>query len=75
MRLKRAQGVPGRSGFGHDAANPCGNLSAINMRAWRRREAKVELTVVLYLLVVLDRLSMVASVSQCFFRLKHYRSK
>ena len=32
LEIDRAQDVPGRSGFGHDAANPCGNLNAISMQ-------------------------------------------
>ncbi len=55
MRSGRAKAfIPGRNECAHGVANPCGNLLSISMpsigKCW------VRLTVVLYLLVMLDRL-------------------
>lgn len=49
--------VPGRNGFGHGASNPYGNLECMRYKTTSISRGGAGLTVVLYLLVVLDRLS------------------
>ena len=52
--------IPGQNEFGHGAASPYGSLSTLSSRVSVQWEDKIELTIMLYLLVVLDSLSQIA---------------